>query len=150
MGDVRAFVILQIGSPHLDRVYELAIAPAIRACGLEPRRVDRDNRGGLLHSEIVELIEDARILVADLTNERPNCYLEVGYALGARRSAHLVLTAREDHQPESPHYRSGGPRVHFDLSGYDILFWDPGRLDQFRAELAKRIRRRLELLDQTM
>ena len=86
-------------------------------------------------------------VVADLTNERPNCYLEVGYALGARRSAHLVMTAREDHQPESPHYRSDGPRVHFDLSGYDILFWDPGRLDQFRAELSKRIRRRLEILD---
>jgi hypothetical protein len=149
MGDVHAFVIMQMGSPHLDCVYELAIVPAIRACGLEPRRVDRHNRGGLLHSEIVEFLEDSRILVADLTHERPNCYLEVGYALGARRSAHLVLTAREDHQPESPKYRSDGPRIHFDLSGYDILFWDPGRLDQFRAELSKRIRRRLELLDQS-
>ena len=147
MADVHAFVIMQIGSPHLDCVYQLAIVPAIRACGLEPRRIDRPNRAGLLHSEIVEFIEGSRILVADLTNERPNCYLEVGYALGARRSANLVLTAREDHQPESPHYRSDGPRVDFDLSGHDILFWDPGRLDQFRAELAKRIRRRLEILD---
>jgi hypothetical protein len=145
MGDAQAFVIMQIGSAALDRVYELAIVPAIGDCGLVARRVDRHNQGGLLHTEIVSFIEESEILVADLTNERPNCYLEVGYALGAGRSAHLVLTAREDHQPESPNYRPDGPKVHFDLAGYDILFWDAERLDDFRTELAKRIRRRLLL-----
>jgi hypothetical protein len=145
MGELHAFVIMQIGNLALDLVYERAIAPAIRDCDLVPRRVDRHNQGGLLHSEIVAFLEESEILVADLTNERPNCYLEVGYALGARRSAHLVMTAREDHQPDSPNYHPGGPKVHFDLSGYDILFWDPAHLDEFRAELAKRIRRRLML-----
>jgi hypothetical protein len=145
MGEVQAFVIMQIGNAALDRVYERAIVPAITDCGLVPRRVDRHNQGGLLHSEIVAFIEESEILVADLTHERPNCYLEVGYALGAGRAAHLVLTAREDHRPDSPNYRPDGPKVHFDLSGYDILFWDPARLEEFRAELAKRIRRRLLL-----
>jgi hypothetical protein len=143
MGDLHAFVIMQIGNADLDRVYERAIVPAIHDCGLAPWRVDRHNQGGLLHSEIVAFLEESEIIVADLTHERPNCYLEVGYALGAGRSAHLVLTAREDHQPDSSHYRPDGPKVHFDLSGYDILFWDPAHLDEFRAELAKRIRRRL-------
>ena len=142
MGEAQAFVIMQIGNAELDRVYERAIVPAIEACGLLARRVDRHNQGGLLHSEIVAFIEDSEILVADLTHERPNCYLEVGYALGARRSVHLVLTAREDHRPDSPNYRPDGPKIHFDLSGYDILFWDPDRLDAFRTELAKRICRR--------
>jgi hypothetical protein len=145
MGEIHAFVIMQIGNMALDRVYERAIAPAIRDCDLVPRRVDRHNEGGLLHSEILAFLEESEILVADLTNQRPNCYLEVGYALGARRSAHLVLTAREDHQPDSPNYRPDGPKVHFDVSGYDILFWDPACLDAFRAQLAKRIRRRLTL-----
>ena len=143
MGQLQAFVIMQIGNAALDRVYEGAIVPAIRDCGLVARRVDRHNRGGLLHSEIVAFLEESAILVADLTHERPNCYLEVGYALGAGRSEHLVLTAREDHRADSPNYRPDGPKVHFDLSGYDILFWDPARLDAFRAELAKRMRRRL-------
>lgn len=146
MGDLHAFVIMQIGNAALDRVYERAIVPAIQDCGLLPRRVDRHNRGGLLHSEIVAFIEESEILVADLTNERQNCYLEVGYALGAGRSTHLVLTAREDHRPDSPKYRPDGPKVHFGLSGYDILFWDPERLDAFHTELAKRIRRRLMLV----
>jgi hypothetical protein len=146
MGDAHAFVIMQIGNAELDRVYDRAIAPAIEDCGLRARRVDRHNQGGLLHSEIVAFLLDSEILVADLTHERPNCYLEVGYALGARRALHLVLTAREDHHPDSPTHRPGGPKVHFDVSGYDILFWHPDRLDEFRVELARRIGRRLLML----
>jgi len=71
----QAFVILQIGDAQLDLVYERAIAPALRACGLAPKRVDRHNAGGLLHSEIIAFIEESDLIVADLTNECPNCYL---------------------------------------------------------------------------
>ena len=88
------FVIMQIGNPELDRLYERAVAPALAACGYEPRRVDRHNRGGLLVSEIIAFIDEAEVLVADLTNERPNCYLEVGYAIGVNKLTNLILTAR--------------------------------------------------------
>jgi hypothetical protein len=142
----QAFVIMQIGNPSLDVVYERAIAPALGACGLVARRVDRHNAGGLLHSEIISFIDESDLIVADLTHERPNCYLEVGYALGTGRFTNLILTAREDHNADSPSHRPGGPKVHFDLIGYDILFWAPGRLGEFRAELEKRALRRLRML----
>jgi hypothetical protein len=142
----QAFVIMQIGEPELERIYDRVIAPALEACGFTPRRVDRHTRGGLLASEIISFIEESEILVADLTNERPNCYLEVGYALGLGKSTNLILTAREDHDPESPRHRLGGPRVHFDLAGYDILFWRSENLGAFRQELEKRILRRKLLL----
>jgi hypothetical protein len=32
--------------------------------------------------------------VADLPSERPNCYLEVGYALGVGKFTNLVLTEK--------------------------------------------------------
>ena len=140
------FVIMQIGNPELDVVYEQAVAPALEGCGFEARRVDRHNRGGLLVSEIIGFIEEAEVVIADLTHERPNCYLEVGYVLGVGKLTNLILTARADHDPENPSRRPGGPRVHFDLAGFDILFWRPERLDDFRHELEKRIRRRQELL----
>ena len=140
------FVIMQIGNPELDRVYERAVAPALSASGFVPRRVDRHNRGGLLVSEIIAFIDEAELIVADLTNERPNCYLEVGYAIGVSKLTNLILTARADHDAESPSHRPGGPRVHFDLAGFDILFWKPDRIDEFRRELEKRILRRRELL----
>jgi hypothetical protein len=41
-------------------------------------------------------------------------------------------------------YVRGGPKIHFDLSGYDILFWDPENVEQFKEELVRRIRRRRE------
>ncbi len=142
----QGFVIMQIGDPQLERAYECAIAPALRECGLAPRRVDRHNRGGLLHSEIITFLEESEIIVADLTNERPNCYLEVGYAFGAGRFTNVILTARSDHNADSPSYRPGGRKVHFDLAGYDILFWQPSDLPGFRAELVKRIERRRLML----
>lgn len=142
----QAFIIMQIGDSDLDLVCEKAIVPALKSCGFESKRVDKHTMGRLLKSEIVEFIISSDIIVADLTNERPNCYLEVGYAMGLDKFRNLILTAREDHNQDSPNYKKEGPKIHFDLSGYDILFWEPGNLDGFKAELEKRINRRVATL----
>ncbi len=47
---------------------------------------------------------------------------------------------------DAPDHIAGGPKVHFDLAGYDILFWNPEELDQAREELTKRIRRRISVI----
>ena len=143
---VQAFVIMQIGNSDLNRIFDEVIDSAVIAAGLPPaKRIDKHNKGGSL-SEITAMIEDSDIIIADLTNERPNCYLEVGYAMGRNRYRNLILLAREDHSPDSPNYRPGAKKVHFDLNGYDILFWNPNRLSEFRTELKSRIQRRLNLL----
>lgn len=142
-----AFIIMQIGDPEMDRVCDDVMIPAIQAAGLVPRRVDRDNAGEMLKAEIISFLERSRIIVADLTNERPNCYLEVGYAMGLGKKPNLILMAREDHHHRSPNYKVNGHRVHFDLEGYDLLLWDPKELDHFRNELERRIKRRLALLE---
>ncbi len=139
----QGFIIIQIGNDELERVCVQAIVPAITACGLDTKRVDKHNEGGLLKSEIIRFINDSDIIVADLTNERPNVYLEVGYAMGVDKFKNLVLTVREDHFPDSPTYTKGGPRVHFDLAGYDILRWHPDKLPEFQTDLERRIRRRM-------
>lgn len=141
-GSPIAFVIMQIGDPQLDQMHDTAVVPAARACGLDPKRVDKHNEGGLLKSEIVRFIREADIIVADLTNERPNCYLEVGYAMGLDKFRNLILTARADHAPDD----DSDARVHFDLAGYDVLFWDPNDLDGFRQQLERKIKNRQNLL----
>lgn len=142
----QAFIIMQIGNPDLDLVCEKAIIPALKSCGFDPKRVDKHTMGRLLKSEIVEFIISSDIIVADLTNERPNCYLEVGYAMGLDKFRNLILTAREDHNQDSTNYKKEGPKIHFDLSGYDILFWEQDKLDGFKQELEKRIKRRVATL----
>jgi hypothetical protein len=142
----QAFIIMQIGNPELDRVCAEAIVPALKACGFDPKRVDKHNEGGLLKSEIIRFIEGSEIIVADLTNERPNCYLEVGYAMGVDKFRNLILTARDDHNQDSPKYQPGSAKVHFDLIGYDVLFWNATNLLAFRGELEKRVKRRLSIV----
>lgn len=146
----QAFIIMQIGNKELDLVCEKAFVPALKDSGFDPKRVDKHNKGGLLKSEIVDFIETSDLIVADLTNERPNCYLEVGYTMGLDKFRNLILTAREDHNPDSPNYKKEGPKIHFDLSGYDILFWDHKNLDGFKEELKKRINRRIAIIQDVM
>lgn len=142
----QAFVIMQIGNKELDNIFNKAIVPAILSSGLSPKRVDKHNEGGLLKSEIISFIQESDIIIADLTNERPNCYLEVGYAMGIDKFKNLILTVKEDHFPDHPKHKKGDPKVHFDLSGYDILTWSPESIDAFRKELEKRINRRLLII----
>lgn len=78
----QAFVIMQIGNKELDNIFQKAISPAILSSGLSVKRVDKHNEGGLLKSEIITFIQESDIIIADLTNERPNCYLEIGFTMG--------------------------------------------------------------------
>lgn len=100
-----AFVIMQIGNLQLDRIWSEVYLPVIKECGLEPKRVDKHTEGRLLNSEVAEFINRAKIIIADLTNERPNCYLEVGYAMGKNKFQNLILCAREDHNHRNFLYR---------------------------------------------
>ena len=144
-----AFVIMQIGNPELDKIYENIFKPAIKAAGLKPKRIDQDNTGYILKKEITDYIENAEIIVADITNERPNCYLEIGYAMGLDKYKNLIFTVREDHHPESDNFVKGGPKIHFDISGYDILFWSPDELEGFKTKLTDKINRRLVTISPT-
>ena len=139
-----AFVIMRIGDKNLDEIWSKVYVPVIKKYGLEPKRVDKHNEGRLLNSEIAGFIKRAKIIIADLTDERPNCYLEVGYTMGLNKFSNLILTAREDHNIDSPNYKKDGHKIHFDLSGYDILFWDPKDVTGFKNNLEKRIKHRLD------
>lgn len=143
----QAFIIIQIGNIELDKICKEVIVPVLKSCGLDPKRVDKHTEGRLLKSEIVRFIESSDIIIADITNERPNCYLEIGYAMGLDKFPNLILTAREDHDPNSSNYKIVGPKIHFDLSGYNILFWDPKNIKKFEEDLKKRIKNRLAILN---
>lgn len=140
-----AFVIMQIGNKEMDNIWKDVFVPAIRENNLEPKRVDKHDEGRFLGSQIADFIKQAKITIADLTNERPNCYLEVGYTMGLDKFNNLILTAREDHNPDSPNYKD--KKVHFDISGYNIIWWDNKNLDSFKADLSKKIKGRLNVIE---
>lgn len=142
-----AFVIMPIGNDELEKVWSEVYLPAIVASDLEPRRVDKHSEGKLVNSEVADFIRRGRIIIADLTLSRPNCYLEVGYTMGINKFNNLILCCREDHNPDSPNFKKDGFKVHFDLSGYEIAWWQADNLAAFKEQLIKVIKWRQDILD---
>jgi len=143
----KAFMIMQIGNSDLDKMYGDVYCSIAKECGLDIYRVDRDNEGELIKKTIDRYIEEAEIIIADLTNERPSCYHEVGYAYGLKKYLNVILTIREDHLPTSDNFKREGPKVHFDLNDYPIISWKKEEINKFKKQLIEEIKRRLILIE---
>ena len=97
----------------MDPAYD-AVAAAARAVGLRAERV-KDVKGDYRIAEkILAMIRRARLIVADLTDERPNVYFEekLGYARGLGKTIVTVLRS--------------GTTPHFDV--YDCTYLEVLRL----------------------
>lgn len=92
-----------------EDVYQFGIYNVVRRCGYVCEKVDESAFAGSIIDRIMEGIRNASFVVADLTLERPNVYLEVGYAWGLGRP--VILVAKE------------GQKLHFDLSHHKCLFY---------------------------
>jgi hypothetical protein len=102
-------------SPNFEDVYQFGIYQTVRKCGYVCEKVDESFYSGSIVDRIIAGIENADFVIADLTEERPNVYLEVGYAWGLKKP--VLLVARE------------GQRLHFDLSHHKCIFYPTiGRL----------------------
>jgi hypothetical protein len=94
---------------EFEDVYQFGIYSTIRRCGYICEKVDESVFAGSIVDRIMDGIKNAQFVVADLTMERPNVYLEVGFAWGTNKP--VILVARE------------GQRLHFDLSHHKCLFY---------------------------
>jgi hypothetical protein len=120
-----AFVAMPF-SEDFEDVWEFGIYAPIRRCGYTCEKVDVSAFAGDIVGRIQEGIRDATFVVADLTSERPNVYLEVGYAWGLNKP--VILLARE------------GQKLHFDLSHHKCIFYRTiGKLSQDLERLVREL-----------
>lgn len=110
-------------SEEFEDVYQFGIYGAVRRCGYVCEKVDESVFAGSIVDRIMEGIRGAEFVIADLTSERPNVYLEVGFAWGLGRP--VILVAKE------------GERLHFDLSHHKCLFYR--RIGKLAESLEKTI-----------
>jgi hypothetical protein len=96
-------------SEEFEDIYQFGIYSAVRRLGYVCEKVDESVFTGNIVERITEGIRNAEFMIADLSLERPNVYLEVGFAWGLKKP--VVLVARE------------GQRLHFDLSHHKCLFY---------------------------
>jgi len=111
------FVMQPFDGGDFDHRYEDVFAPAIRAGGLEPYRVDQDPKVSIPIQDIEKGIRDARICLADISLDNPNVWFELGYAIASGKE--VVLVCSEQRTTRFPFdvqhrtiikYQTGAPR----------------------------------------
>ena len=118
------FVVMKFGDASLDSAYEGVIKPVGAEYGYKVLRVDEIQDSGHITSQILESIATSKIVLAEMTAERPNCYYEAGYAHALGKEIIFCIKA--------------GGAVHFDLASYRFIKWDT------EAMLRRKLRERLQ------
>jgi hypothetical protein len=104
-----SFFVCPFGNEEVDHNYEFVIKPTVERFQFAIERADEISHTGVITEEILRAITRSRFVVADLSDARPNCYYEVGYAHSLRKP--VIILAKEDTER------------HFDISTYKWNFW---------------------------
>lgn len=103
--------------PVIEEEYGYVLVVVDGKQAVEHSRIDQD---------IFSKLRRSGLVIADLTGERPNCFLELGYALG--RSARTVVTFRQ------------GTTAPFDVKTYAAHVWKPsGDITERRARFREHV-----------
>jgi hypothetical protein len=131
----RCFIIMPFGksgTPEYSRnwkIYDLMIKPVVEACGYRPIRADELELVGNITRDIIELLHESDLVVADLSGHNANVF----YELGVRHALYRAGTV--------PIIREG-EILPFDIANYRAIFYS-SELDgpgQFKRELKRRIK----------
>ena len=115
----------------VEEFFREVVGPVVIEKGMTPYEMGRDSsNAAFMNVEIFERLHRAYLVVADLTGIRPNCMMELGYALARRRR--VVISARE------------GTRLPFDTDKLPTYFWNTTgpteeRQHSFRAWVERHI-----------
>jgi hypothetical protein len=128
MADKTCFVIMPFGPPF-DRYYQNIFAPAVRDAGLEPKRADSLFRPSPIMADIWKFVQEAAVLVADVSGKNPNVFYELGLAHAIGKPVVIVATTLDD--------------VPFDLRGLRVLIYEKEN-ENWGAELRALMQASLE------
>ena len=117
---VRLLDTAQSEYPAVERFFRAVVDPVISERGFSPREIGRERpEAAFMNVEIFAAIHRAALVVVDLTAVRPNCTMELGYALGRHRR--FVVSARS------------GTKLPFDGDKLPTYAWD----DAFDIDLQR-------------
>ncbi len=88
------FVIQPFDGGKFDKRYSDVFKPAIENAGLEPYRVDQDPRVEIPIDSIEKEIKNSKLCLAEITNDNPNIWYELGYAMASGKS--IILVCADD------------------------------------------------------
>ncbi len=125
------FVMQPFDGGTFDKRYDSVFAPAIKAAGVLPYRVDRDPSVSIPIREIEKGIRDSIICFADITTDNPNVWFELGFAFAIPRE--VVLVCSDERKTKYP----------FDVQHRLIIQYKTGApqdFEELKEEITKRIK----------
>ncbi|RPJ56134.1 MAG: toll/interleukin-1 receptor domain-containing protein [Dehalococcoidia bacterium] len=128
--DPKLVFVIMAFSDDMEPIFE-GIKAAGEKHNLKVERVKDVPGDYRITDKIIKMINSARIIVADLTHERPNVYFELGYTRGTNKS--VITIARKN------------TNIHFDVNDWTCYFYHDSRIveryleDRFAYELSKGI-----------
>ena len=106
---------------RVERFFRNVVDPVVAELGLIRIDLGKDEmESGFINAEIFRRLHHSTVAVVDVTRERPNCFIELGYALG--RPLQVICTAER------------GTRLPFDQSAVPCHFWKDDEPDEQRKE----------------
>lgn len=125
------FVIQPFDADKFDKRFEDVFSPAVKAAGLDPYRVDRDPAVDIPIDAIESGIRGAAVCLADITNDNPNVWYELGFAFAAGRPVVMVCSDERT-----------GKRFPFDIQHRTIITYKAQSSSDFvklKSEITNRI-----------
>jgi hypothetical protein len=118
-GKPRAFVVMQFSEPY-DQVYSEVVRSVCESFNLQTVRADELYGPGLIIGDVVDQIQRAQVVIADITPANANVYFEVGYALALNKQ--IILLARK------------GTELPFDVKAFRVLFYEDSIAGKAKVE----------------
>jgi hypothetical protein len=105
-------------------IYKIGIKETAERLGAYAERVDEQMFEGAMLDRIVNQINKADVIVADMTGRNPNVFYEVGYAHALGKVVILITQKAAD--------------IPFDLKHYQHIIYE-GKIDRLRTDLGHRL-----------
>lgn len=116
MSKKTCFIVSQIGEPnssernHADKVLKYIITPSLKD-DFEISRADTMYHSDRIDDKIFEQLKTSDLVIADLTNNNPNVFLEVGYRMALEKP--IIYIMQENSLP-----------IPFDIRTTNIIRYD--------------------------
>ena len=129
----KAFYVRLLNPKHeaftrVEAFFRHVVDPVVTAAGFERAEMGTDTtEHAFINVGIFDALHFASVSVVDITGERPNCFIELGYALRGQR---VIITAEE------------GTQLPFDQNAIPCHFWKKNLHNQKRQELLAEFWRR--------
>lgn len=117
------FFVCPFENPEVEHNYEYVVKPATEKHQFTIHRANEISNTQTITETIVSAINRSVFIIADLTEAKPNCYYEVGYAHAIGKP--VIILAKT------------GTTRHFDLAAHNWTHWDT--YEDLKSKLEKRL-----------